>query len=166
HMSLAAGLAGAVANETDEEGEEPERYRTREDAGWWLYCNDRLLLRADTSRITGWGAAVANYHPQYRQFRGYVFLEGEARFMPWNTTKTSVDEDSELFRQVQTQMFEALEQAVPVINRLKTERQQLPEEDRRASRHCSPLSRRPCPSSAQRDLHPAPSPRADVPART
>ena len=84
-----------------------------------MFCNDRLLLARDKSRLTGWGEAVAAYHPQFRQFRGYVFLTGEASDMPWTTTKTAVDEDSPVFRAIQTDMFDALQKAHTLMNRLK-----------------------------------------------
>jgi hypothetical protein len=80
--------------------------------------------------LTGWGVKAATYHPQYGRFRGYVLLEGDARYMPWNTTKTGVDEDSRVFREIQNEMFDALQKVQAVINRLKKERRQ-PDEDTR-----------------------------------
>ena len=44
--------------------------------------------------------------------------------MPWNTTKTGVDEDSRVFREVQNDMFDALQKVQAVIGRLKKERRQ------------------------------------------
>src|SRR6185503_2864155 len=97
-----------------------------------VFCNDRLLLFADKDRLTGWGAEAAAYHPQFGRFRGYVLLEGDSRFMPWNTTKTGVDEDSRVFRLVQNEMFDALQKVQALINRLKKERRQADEAQRPA----------------------------------
>lgn len=120
-MRLYAGLVRLREEERDVDLGEAEDFRAPPKAGWYLYCNDRLLLAADTSRLTGWGEVVAGYHPQYRQFRGYVMLDGDASLMPWTTTKTAVDEDSKVFRAVQTEMFDALQKARTIMNRLKHE---------------------------------------------
>lgn len=121
-MKLWAGLAEPTSDEDDVD--EAEKYRGEVPAGWYVFCNDRLLLYADKSRLTGWGVEAAAYHPQYSRFRGYVLLEGDSRYMPWNTTKTGVDEDSKVFREVQNEMFDALQKVQAVINRLKKERRQ------------------------------------------
>src|SRR5881397_3869950 len=107
-MSLWAGLAAEGAGDEDD-SDDAEKYRGEAPAGWYVFCNDRLLIYADKGRLTGWGEEAATYHPQYSRFRGYVLLEGDARFMPWNTTKTGVDEDSRIFREVQNRMFDALQ---------------------------------------------------------
>jgi hypothetical protein len=121
-LRLWAGLADAGGD--DDDVDDAEKYRGEAPAGWYVFCNDRLLLYADKSRLTGWGAEAAAYHPQYRRFQGYVLLDGDARYMPWNTTKTGVDEDSRVFREVQNEMFDALQKVQAVINRLKKERRQ------------------------------------------
>jgi hypothetical protein len=130
-MEVYAGLDRAD-DQDDDETDDASKYRTDSQAGWYLFCNDRLVLARDKSRLTGWGAVTSAYHPQYRQFRGYVFLEGDARDMPWTTTKTAVDEDSPAFRIVQAEMFDALQKAVVAMNRLRAERQQRPPEERPA----------------------------------
>jgi Histidine kinase-, DNA gyrase B-, and HSP90-like ATPase len=122
-MRLYAGLVLLSEREGGVDDETAEDFRQPPEAGWYLYCNDRLLLRADRSRLTGWGEVAAAYHPQYRQFRGYVLLEGDAKWMPWTTTKTAVDEDSAVFRAVQLRMFHALQKVQSVMNRLKKETQ-------------------------------------------
>jgi len=77
------------------------------------------------------GTAGAAYHPQYRLFRGYVYLTADdSSLLPWNTTKTGVDEDSSVFRRVQSEMFDALRMVQAVINRAKTERQDRDPKDR------------------------------------
>ncbi len=126
-LKLWAGLAGAGADADDDDVDDGEKYRGEPAAGWYMFCNDRLLLYADKGRLTGWGVEAASYHPQYGRFRGYVLLDGDSRFMPWNTTKTGVDEDSRVFRAVQNEMFDALQKVQAVINRLKAERRRDPD---------------------------------------
>lgn len=107
-----------------------ENFQDPSDAGWYLFCNDRLLLAADRSRVTGWGNPAAAYHPQYRNFRGFVYLSADdASLLPWNTTKTAVDRDSPVFRAVQSEMKTALVEVQAVINRAKSVRQRLEEDE-------------------------------------
>jgi hypothetical protein len=132
HMSLFAGVEGgkAVADVGEDDGE-GESFKQPSRAGWYLFCNDRLLLAADQTPLTGWGTAGAAYHPQYRLFRGYVYLTAaDSSLLPWNTTKTGVDEDSPVFRKVQSEMFEALRMVQAIMNRAKTERQDRDPDDR------------------------------------
>jgi hypothetical protein len=131
HMALYAGVEGQDGAESGDEDSDAESFRQPSRAGWYLFCNDRLLLAADQTPLTGWGVAAAAYHPQYRLFRGYVYLTaGDSSLLPWNTTKTGVDEDSTVFRQVQTEMFDALRMVQAVLNRAKKERQDRDPDDR------------------------------------
>lgn len=128
HMTLYAGFEHGDSNEDDSDVAEPENFRLPSRAGWYFFCNDRLLLAADK---TGFGTAVASYHPQYRQFRGYVYLTAEdSSLLPWNTTKTGVDEDSTVYRQARQEMYDALRMVIAVFNRAKDERQFYPPEER------------------------------------
>jgi hypothetical protein len=131
-MRLYAGLIRLRETDSERDDDDAENFRQPPEAGWYLYCNDRLLLAADRTRLTGWGEAAAAYHPQYRQFRGYVMLNGPSKLMPWTTTKTDVDEDSVVFKAVQTAMFDALTKAQAAINRIKKERQSNAEDQRPA----------------------------------
>lgn len=127
-------FAGTIAppakgNAATDDGQ-AENFQDSGDAGWYLFCNDRLLLVADRTSITGWGSAGAAYHPQYRLFRGFVYLSADdASLLPWNTTKTAVDRDSPIFRAVQSEMKSALVAVQAVINRAKTERARFEEEE-------------------------------------
>jgi hypothetical protein len=117
-------FAGTVRAEMKREDSEPvdlgsaESFQDPSDAGWYLFCNDRLLMVADTSPVTGWGNPAAAFHPQYRLFRGYVYLSADdAALLPWNTTKTAVDRDSPVFRSVASQMKSTLVEVQAAINK-------------------------------------------------
>lgn len=131
HMRLYAGFVDISDDGADTD--DPDQFSGGTRAGWYIVCNDRMLLFADRSRLTGWGQEVADYHPQYRRFRGYVYLTGPSVAMPWNTAKTTVDEDSPLWRNVRADIVDALRDARSVMNRLKTERQERPEAERPVS---------------------------------
>lgn len=117
-------VAAGIARDDDEEVdlEAPEESLALNKAGWYVFFNDRLLLAGDKTPLTGWGSATAAYHPQFRQFRGFIDLTSpNPGSMPWNTTKTGVDEDSKAFRVVQAEMFKALKSTMTVMNRVKNE---------------------------------------------
>ena len=50
--------------------------------------------------------------------------------MPWNTAKTDVDEDSEIWQQTRRHIVDALLESIKLMNRFKREVQQRPPEDR------------------------------------
>ncbi|WP_194289058.1 MULTISPECIES: ATP-binding protein [unclassified Nocardioides] len=116
-------FAGTIQGETKRDGDEvdlgdAESFQDPSDAGWYLFCNDRLLMVADTSSVTGWGNPAAAFHPQYRLFRGYVYLSADdASLLPWNTTKTAVDRDSTVFRSVASAMKSTLVEVQAAINK-------------------------------------------------
>lgn len=129
-MSVSAGLATADEDDEETDTDDPELFTGLDAAGWYVFCNGRALLFADRSRLTGWAEEVPRFHPQFRRFRGYVYLSGDSSAMPWNTSKTDVDEDSEIWEQTRRHIVEALRQAVRVMNRIKREVQQRPPDDR------------------------------------
>lgn len=80
-----------------------------EKAGWYVYCNGRLVVFADKTTLTGWGEnGIRQYHPSLAFFRGFVFFESSnLELLPWNTTKTNVDASSEYYIYAKTKMREA-----------------------------------------------------------
>ncbi|HUX65768.1 MAG TPA: ATP-binding protein [archaeon] len=123
-VSLYAGIAPSKERDSEKDDGNAESFKDAGDAGWYIYCNGRLVIAADKSELTGWSQPVAAaYHPQYRDFRGYVFLNAtESSLLPWDTTKTSLDRDSQVFRALQGKMFNALQQVQTVLNRVKGEK--------------------------------------------
>ncbi len=95
-------------------------------AGWYIYCNGRLVLGADQTERTGWGAGgqteVPKFHNRHARFRGYVFFDSDnAALLPWNTTKTGVDADSKIFRAVRLEMISIMRPVVDFLNKLSRE---------------------------------------------
>lgn len=89
------------------------------DGGWYIFCNNRQIVAADQSALTGWGTrSMVQYHPDYAFFRGYAFFSSDVgSILPWTTTKNGVDSDSPVFRQG---MLEATDVMRPVIDFLKS----------------------------------------------
>lgn len=97
---------------------------TPKDAGWYVFCNGRMLLERDKSPITGWGekegGKIPLYHQQYARFRGYVFFESDnAELLPWNTTKTGVDTDSLIYQSIRLEMVNLMRPIIDFLNELK-----------------------------------------------
>jgi hypothetical protein len=95
--------------------------------GWYVYCNDRLILRADQSAITGWGENIGEripkFHPQFARFRGFVFLDCDnPALLPWNTTKTGLDTDNELYKGVRREMNILARPVIDFLNNLDREK--------------------------------------------
>lgn len=96
-------------------------------AGWNVICNGRALLKSDKTPITGWGynqdsLRVPNYHNQYGQFRGYVFFKSdEIKTLPWNTTKSSVDQEHPAYRKTFQEMISAMKEVFTFLNSLDKE---------------------------------------------
>lgn len=95
--------------------------------GWYVYCNDRLILRADESAITGWGENIGErmpkFHPQFSRFRGYVFLDCDnPAVLPWNTTKTGLDTDTDLYKGIKREMNILGRPVIDFLNALDAEK--------------------------------------------
>jgi len=98
-------LAGLVDDLPDDIPDElrpgkVERY------GWFVICNDRIVLSADKTERTIWGdEGFQVWHPQYNGFAGFVFFQSDdQRALPWTTTKRDLDATSPLYRRAVTRM--------------------------------------------------------------
>lgn len=112
--------------------------REKQDGGWYVFCNGRMVLRADQSIVTGWGEQEGNrmpkYHPDFAFFRGFVFFDcKDASRLPWTTTKTGVDSDSWLYRVVRGEMIEAARPILSFLRDLAQERADVVQGDRASS---------------------------------
>lgn len=99
-----------------------------EDGGWYIFCNDRLIIAKNKTEETVWtgnkGDGVPLWHAQYHRFRGYVFFEAkDSSMLPWNTTKTGMDLDSPYFKEVRRKMVSMTRQVMGLLDKLKTEKE-------------------------------------------
>ena len=66
--------------------------------GVYFYCNDRLIGRALKSFDVGFTKGLAGLpHPKVSLTRVLVFLNGDARSMPWNSSKSDVNTKHPVF---------------------------------------------------------------------
>ncbi|APW44517.1 ATP-binding protein [Rhodoferax saidenbachensis] len=97
------------------------------EAGWYVVCNGRVVLEADRRPTTGWGVveeqsntvAIPNYHNQFSRFRGIVtFDSNDSVRVPWNTTKTDVDQDNPIWQKAFGRMTEMMRPVITFLNEL------------------------------------------------
>jgi hypothetical protein len=101
------------------------------DAGWYVACNGRFILVADKTSKTGWGEEneegeilVPKMHQQYARFRGYVFFEcDDAKKLPWNSTKTGLNTDSHVYREIRQLMVSSTRPVVTFLNKVDAEKE-------------------------------------------
>jgi hypothetical protein len=104
------------------------------DGGWYVFCNGRLVLGADQTTVTGWGAdegkTIPRYHNQFARFRGYTFFDcDDASRLPWTTTKTSVDANSDVYRQARSRMIILMRPVIDFLNLLDREKDRPPSDE-------------------------------------
>jgi hypothetical protein len=95
--------------------------REYQEGGWYVFCNGRLILRADKTDASVWGTkhSIPQYHPDFAYFRGYAFLESShSALLPWTTTKTGVDTDSAVYKVVQKDMIELTKPIVAFLRKI------------------------------------------------
>ncbi len=66
--------------------------------GVYFYCNDRLIARALKTFDVGFTKGLAGLpHPKVSLTRVLIFLNGDARSMPWNSSKSDISTKHEVF---------------------------------------------------------------------
>ena len=127
-VSVTVGLYTPLRNNDDDDPSSPRP--SVDKAGWTIICNDRVVLYADRTRVTGWGDAnVPAYHPQFVSIAGVViFNSTDAKKLPVTTTKRGVEGNSELYLAVKNVMRDGLKQFTDFTNKWKT-----PSEERTAA---------------------------------
>ena len=116
-VSISSGMAGSPPNDVEQEFkiEKTEYY------GWFVLCNDRIVLSADKSNWTIWGIDdFPNWHPQYNGFMGIVsFHSKNPQLLPWTTTKRGIDTQSALYRRAIVKMRDATRPYINYTNQRK-----------------------------------------------
>jgi len=82
--------------------------RSLHQGGWYIFCNDRLIVDAEQSVMTGWEKKtrenqdknpIGQYHADFAFFKGYVMFDAhDAALLPWTTTKTGLNADSKVYK--------------------------------------------------------------------
>lgn len=87
-------------------------------SGWYVFCNNRLVLEGDQTSLTGWGVnSIPKWHIDYVMFRGFVFLDSqETSKLPLTTTKKGLDASSTMYRRILPHMRNSM---IRIISFLK-----------------------------------------------
>jgi hypothetical protein len=131
NIRLVVGFYTAMLSQDDLDEEQITR-RSKEDAGWTIMCNDRVVLHNDKTRLTGWGeAGVPAYHSQFIGISGTVmFTSNDAWKLPVTTTKRGIDTSSEIYLYVKEFMREGLKKFTSYTNSWKQD----PEKEKEISK--------------------------------
>jgi len=77
--------------------------------GVYFYCNDRLVARALKTIDVGFMRGYAGLpHPKVSLAKVIVSLNGDARSMPWNSSKSDVSVKHEVFQAIRLWLMETL----------------------------------------------------------
>ncbi|MGE3284373.1 MAG: ATP-binding protein [Alphaproteobacteria bacterium] len=114
-------VIGGMAAPPPENAEPDEDDVGEKKFGWYVACNGRIVLAADTTSISGWGTDDwPHWHPQYSGFVGIVlFTAANAAALPLTTTKRSVDLSSEIYRRARPYMREVSRQWIAYTHQRK-----------------------------------------------
>lgn len=89
-------------------------------SGWFVFCNGRAVITADKTPLTGWvggGAGLPVFQPKHRPFLGTVFFVSKnADQLPWNTTKSGINEDSALWQEAKRHMLSVGRQVISFLD--------------------------------------------------
>ena len=93
------------------------------DAGWYVFCNGRLVLYADKSQRTGWGVEFAEFHSKYTTFIGYLcFKSTSPAELPWTTTKQDIVSDSVLYQEGYNEVVSQTPKVLGFLNKAYEEK--------------------------------------------
>jgi len=103
------------SSEPDEDDEGDKRF------GWYVVCNGRIVLAADKTAVSGWGADDwPQWHRQYSGFIGIIlFTAANAAALPLTTTKRSADISSEIYRRARPAMRDVTRKWIDYTNQRK-----------------------------------------------
>jgi hypothetical protein len=89
-------------------------------SGWYIYCNDRLVLEADQTEVTGWGiGTIPKWHIDFVMFRGVIFFDSHDTInLPLTTTKKGIDATAEIYKTVLPYMKEAMQKVIPFLRQI------------------------------------------------
>lgn len=86
--------------------------------GWTVFCNDRIILKNDISRNTGF--TKVNFHsPQDDEFLGMVFFNSkDPSKLPMKTPKDDILLDNQFYKNIQERMGEITEELIKGLTRI------------------------------------------------
>lgn len=81
-----------------------------DESGWYVYLNDRLVVKADKTDLTGWNIGGEE---QYYGIRGYVYIRAKQEgILPFTTTKEGLDTSNTVYKEVKVYMIQILKKSL------------------------------------------------------
>lgn len=88
--------------------------------GVYVYCNKRLVVKEWQTRDVGYISREAGIpHPDASLSRVIVWLDGPAKAMPWNSSKSGIDTDHSIFHHIRPTIIQLNSFFTSVSRRLK-----------------------------------------------
>jgi hypothetical protein len=95
----------------------PKDRRTQDVAGWYVLCNGRVVVNADKSELTGWGAGLPAFHSKYLGFVGLVLFTAEdPELLPWTTSKRGLNREAMIFQLTRNRMVNVARPVTSFLN--------------------------------------------------
>jgi hypothetical protein len=92
-------IAGMLSPPPDDLNANESKRKETDYNGWYVLCNDRVVIASDKTDLTVWGNNFPVWHYQYNGFIGLVSFESkDPAFLPWKTTKRDVDQGNLIYR--------------------------------------------------------------------
>ena len=136
-ISFIVGITEATPDYEDMERESSRRLSSSI-AGWTVIANDRVVLQADKSRVTGWGDGNPLFHYQFNSIVGVVEFKSKDPFkLPITTTKKGLDTSSDVYLHIRKQMMEGLQVIIDYTNKWKNRKD---EEKEKILKHVESMS--------------------------
>lgn len=122
-IEISVGLADPPPDDTSATARNPDSGVY----GWYVVCNDRVVVSADKSSDTGWGVRpVPAWHPQYIGFMGVVrFDSSQPAKLPWKTTKRDVEASNTYYQRALPVMMRATKKLTDYTNTRRAEAKRL-----------------------------------------
>jgi hypothetical protein len=118
-VEIIAGMAGSPPDDL-----QPTERRAETDYyGWFVICNDRVVVASDKTDQTVWGDSdFQSWHYQYNGFIGVVsFSSKDPNLLPWTTTKRDVDGSNATYRRAIEKMKDATRSWIKYTNDRKAD---------------------------------------------
>ena len=129
HVEITAGMASPPLKDDSAEAKIPHYHRY----GWYVVCNDRVVLAGDKSARTVWGNDKFNaWHNQYNGFLGVASFRSRTNpaALPWTTTKRDLDLAHPLYRRALSRMKDATKPYIEYTNARKDQEERMAQVER------------------------------------
>jgi hypothetical protein len=116
-------IVGGMSGSPPDDLEPNEALAEVEYYGWFVLCNDRVVLASDKSDRTVWGSdKFPGWHYQYNGFVGFVsFHASNPKLLPWTSTKREIDQTNPIYRRAVTKMKELTRAWIDYTNLRKSD---------------------------------------------